>query len=91
MHSKNKVRLRFLPSVLRPGDNSRLLSHSLGLDDGTVAHLGYIQPKPVWLTVSGWKLHNMLVFRYKIVQIISSRRPYLDTEKEGGPLGFILP
>ena len=47
-----KVRLRFLPSVLRPGANNSHLSHSLGLDDGTVAHLGYIQPKQVWLTAS---------------------------------------
>ena len=47
-----KVRLRFFPSVLRPGANNRLLSHSLGLDDSTVAHLGYIQPKLVWLTTS---------------------------------------
>ena len=45
-----KVRLRFLHSVLRPGANNSHLSHSLRLDDGTVAHLGYIQPKQVWLT-----------------------------------------
>lgn len=50
-----KVRLQFLPSVLRPGANISLQSHSLGLDDGIVAHLGYIQPKPVWLTTSGLK------------------------------------
>ena len=42
-----KMRLQFLPSVLRPGANNSHLSHSLGLDDGTVAHLGYIQPKKV--------------------------------------------
>ena len=62
------------------------MSHFNGLDDGTVAHLGYIQPKQVWLTASGWKLHYMLVllvFRYEIVQVISSR-PDLDSEKEGG-------
>ena len=73
-----KVRLRFFPSVLRPGANNSLLSHSLGLDDATVAHLGYIQPKPVWLTVSGWKLYYMLVFSYEIVHVISSR-PDLDS------------
>ena len=82
------MRLRFLPSVPRHGANNSLLSlsHIIGLDDGTVANLGYIQPKQVWLTASGWKLHYMLVllvFRYEIVQVISSR-PDLDSEKEGG-------
>ena len=63
-----KVRLQLFPSVLRPGANISLLSHSLRLDDGIVAHLGYIQPKQVWLTTSGLKLHYKLVFRYEIVQ-----------------------
>ena len=47
-----KVRLRFFPCVLRPGANISFLSHILGLDDSTVAHLGYIQSKQVWLTAS---------------------------------------
>ena len=85
-----KVRLRFLPSVLRPGANNSHLSHSLRLDDGTVAHLGYIKPKQVWLTTSGLKLHYKLVFRYEIVQVISFR-PDLDSEKERGNLILILP
>ena len=63
-----KVRLRFFPSVLRPGANNSLLSHSLGLDDATVAHLGYIQPKLVWLTTSSLKLHYNLAFRYEIAK-----------------------
>ena len=63
-----KARLQFFPSVLRPGANISLQSHIIGLDDGIVAHLGYIQPKQVWLTTSGLKLHYKLVFRYEIVQ-----------------------
>ena len=47
-----KVRLQLFPSVLRPGANISLLSHSLRLDDGIVAHLGYIQPKQVWLEIT---------------------------------------
>ena len=85
-----KVRLQLFPSVLRPGANISLLSHSLRLDDGIVAHLGYIQPKQVWLTTSGLKLHYKLVFRYEIVQVISFR-PDLDSEKERGNLILILP
>ena len=48
-----------------PAYNNNLMSHFNGLDDGTVAHLGYIQPKQVWLTASGWKLHYMLA-RFQI-------------------------
>ena len=63
-----KVRLWFFPSVLRPGANISFLSHILGLDDSTVAHLGYIQPKLVWLTTSSLKLHYNLAFRYEIAK-----------------------
>ena len=48
-----------------PAYNISLLSHFNGLDDGTSAHLGFIQPKQVWLTASGWKLHYMLA-RFQI-------------------------